>query len=594
MHQWLGHPGKNTTFKSNEILGEMISTSPSSILPCEDCSLSKNWHQDLIKSTSSRASNPGERIYFDTSWVSCNIYGGNKYWFLLVDENSVIIWSRFEKVKSDLKDEVITVIKNIQYRHSISFICCDNEGENQALDQYLDPLIIPLTFEYTPRDTPHHNGVVERKYQTLYQRMMSMLNGEGIYGKLREKLWEECSKTSTLLNNILDNKKIHSEKYPPPQSPYQVFYGNLPKYFFGLKVFGEIGILKTTYSRLQYKLHNKGSTVIFLGYSTRHGTNIYCMFNLSTQSIIISRDITWINVKYGKWKSHVNNSNDSSKKKEQLSNDHHEHFNIYQHSNTQINHPNYEHEEIINEPNHQLEVHQNNTQDLKPSNIRIHWSGKVSGPTNSRVHHSGIVTGMTCVTSIIRQVEPNTIDQSWNHSDINERRKWRLVIKDELTTMIQKNVLSPVNVEDESAVTRPLGMHWVLKIKNNRRYRERLVSKGFLQREEIYYDLSHSPVLCDITFSLLLIYHLLNPTTMMVEVDIKKSFLESNIEEEIYIRTPDILKTLDTTFKYTRFSKLNISVYGLVQAPKNFYYEITNYLQSKNFKIYEGGTLSPK
>ena len=55
---------------------------------------------------------------------------------------------------------------------------------------------------------------------------------------------------------------------------------------------------------------------------------------------------------------------------------------------------------------------------------------------------------MTCVTSIIRQVEPNTIDQDWNHSDINERRKWRLVIKDELTTMIQKNVLSPVKVED--------------------------------------------------------------------------------------------------------------------------------------------------
>ena len=127
-----------------------------------------------------------------------------------------------------------------------------------------------------------------------------------------------------------------------------------------------------------------------------------------------------------------------------MSNDHDEHFNIYHHSNTQINHPNYEPEDIITEPNHQLEVHQNNTQDLQPSNIRIHSSGKVSGSTNSRVHHSGIVTGMTCVTSIIRQVEPNTIDQSWDHSDINQRRKCIIVIKDELNTMIQKNILSPV------------------------------------------------------------------------------------------------------------------------------------------------------
>ena len=128
---------------------------------------------------------------------------------------------------------------------------------------------------------------------------------------------------------------------------------------------------------------------------------------------------------------------------------------------------------------------------------------------------------MTCVTSIIKQVEPNNVDQDWNHSNINERMKFIHVIKDDLTTMIQNNVLSPVKPEDEHCVTRPLGMRWVLKIKDNGRYRSRLVSKVFLQRERVDYDLSHSPVLCDINFILLLIYHLQNPTTMMVSVDIK-------------------------------------------------------------------------
>ena len=154
--------------------------------------------------------------------------------------------------------------------------------------------------------------------------------------------------------------------------------------------------------------------------------------------------------------------------------------------------------------------------------------------------------------------------------------------------MIQKNILSPVKSEDESVVTRPLGMRWVLKIKDNGRYRARIVSKGFLQREGVGYDLSHSPVICDITFRLLLIYHLLNPKTIMVALYIKKAFLESKIEEDIYIRTTDILKTLDTTFKDTRFRKLKRLVYGLVHSSKNFYDEITNYLQSKNFKIYKG------
>ena len=171
--------------------------------------------------------------------------------------------------------------------------------------------------------------------------MRSMLNGSGIYGQLHEKLWSECSKTATLLNNILSNKKIHSGKDQPPQSPYQVFYGKLPKYFSGLKVFGEIVILKMSYSRLQSNLNNKGSTAIFVGYSTRNGTNIYRMFNLTTQSISISRDITWINVKYGKWKSRINNAHDPSQQKEQLQDNHHGHYSLYHHSNEEINHPNY-------------------------------------------------------------------------------------------------------------------------------------------------------------------------------------------------------------------------------------------------------------
>ena len=160
MNQRLVHTGRNTTYKSAEILVEKISMNPLSILPCEDCALSKSRCQDLIKSTSSCESKQGERIYTDTSWLKFNIYGGNKYWFLLVDEQSGMIWKRFSKNKSYLKDEIIPVIKHIQSRHTISFIRCDNAGENQALDQDLDPIIIPLTFEYTPRDTPQHNGVV--------------------------------------------------------------------------------------------------------------------------------------------------------------------------------------------------------------------------------------------------------------------------------------------------------------------------------------------------------------------------------------------------------------------------------------------------
>ena len=42
-----------------------------------------------------------------------------------------------------------------------------------------------------------------------------------------------------------------------------------------------------------------------------------------------------------------------------------------------------------------------------------------------------------------------------------------------------------------------------------------------------------------------------------------------------------------STYQETKFSKLNRSVYGLVKSVKNFYDDITNYLKTKDLKIYE-------
>ena len=53
-------------------------------------------------------------------------------------------------------------------------------------------------------------------------------------------------------------------------------------------------------------------------------------------------------------------------------------------------------------------MNQEHQQKLQSSNVRVHRSGKRSVALDSRVHLSGIVTGMTCVTTIIKQVEPKT------------------------------------------------------------------------------------------------------------------------------------------------------------------------------------------
>jgi hypothetical protein len=49
--------------------------------------------------------------------------------------------------------------------------------------------------------TPQKNGKVDRKFQTLYGRIQAMLNGAGLEGELRDKVWAECDECYIFIRN---------------------------------------------------------------------------------------------------------------------------------------------------------------------------------------------------------------------------------------------------------------------------------------------------------------------------------------------------------------------------------------------------------
>jgi transposase InsO family protein len=48
--------------------------------------------------------------------------------------------------------------------------------------------------ELSGRITPQRNGKIERKFQTLYKRSRSMLNGADLEGELRDKIKKYLNK----------------------------------------------------------------------------------------------------------------------------------------------------------------------------------------------------------------------------------------------------------------------------------------------------------------------------------------------------------------------------------------------------------------
>jgi hypothetical protein len=133
-----------------------------------------------------------------------------------------------------------------------------------------------------------------KEMERLRGRIRAMLNGAGLEGELRDKIWAECVMNVTHLLNIM-SKKLRFK------SPFELLYGEKPKLHNNLKMFGEVGVV-TTKERIQAKLSNRGTTCMYVGYTEHHSRDVYRMLNFTTNSIINFRVIIWLNKTYREWK----------------------------------------------------------------------------------------------------------------------------------------------------------------------------------------------------------------------------------------------------------------------------------------------------
>ena len=89
--------------------------------------------------------------------------------------------------------------------------------------------------------------------------------------------------------------------------------------------------------------------------------------------------------------------------------------------------------------------------------------------------------------------DPINLQQALQSSDSH---KWIDAMKDEMKSMEDKDVLNLVELPKGS---KPIGCKWIFKTKrdsngNVKRYKARIVTKGFTQREGIDYKENFSPV----------------------------------------------------------------------------------------------------
>ncbi|GJW96679.1 retrovirus-related pol polyprotein from transposon TNT 1-94 [Tanacetum coccineum] len=138
-------------------------------------------------------------------------------------------------------------------------------------------------------------------------------------------------------------------------------------------------------------------------------------------------------------------------------------------------------------------------------------------------------------------------------------------------------------------VDRPLcktviNMKWLWKNKRDEentviRNKARLVAKGYGQKEGIDFDESFA-LIARLEAVRLFIAYAVHKSFPVYQMDVKTTFLNRPLKEEVYVNQPDGFIDPHHPDKVYRLKK---ALYGLKQAPKAWSDELSNFLVSKGF-----------
>ena len=157
--------------------------------------------------------------------------------------------------------------------------------------------------------------------------------------------------------------------------------------------------------------------------------------------------------------------------------------------------------------------------------------------------------------------EPECYDEALQDENSS---KWKLVMKDEMDSLLGNQTWELIELPEGKNA---LHNKWVYRIKNehdgSKRFKARLVVKGFQQKKSIDYSEIFSPVVKMSTIRLVL-RMVVTKNLHLEQLDVKIAFLHGDFEKDIYMNQP---KWFIVQGQESLVCKLRKSLYGLKQAP---------------------------
>jgi hypothetical protein len=141
-HGLLGHPDTRTVSAMAKKEGWTLT---GTVKPCGSCALAKARAKAIPKSTMSKATFPGERLFLDISGPYSDSLNQNKYWLRIVDDCTRYSWDCFLPRKTGIQDPLLKlVVMNKAAGKPCTYLGCDNAVENESYSKYARRMIFNL------------------------------------------------------------------------------------------------------------------------------------------------------------------------------------------------------------------------------------------------------------------------------------------------------------------------------------------------------------------------------------------------------------------------------------------------------------------
>lgn len=574
-HKRFGHLNFRTLSTMEKVVNGLPKLNKNHGGVCKWCALGKNI-KSTFHSSESRAKDVLELIHFDLCGpMSVASLSGFWYYVTFIDDFSRKCWIYF--LKSKESDEVLSRFKEFKAlvenfsSKKIKVLRFDNGGEYVSGVFHNFCVEAGIKREFCVPCNPQQNSVAERKNMTIVKVTKAMIHDQS----LQTFLWAEACRIAVYIQNrslhqILDNMTTEED-----------FSGIKPEVSY-FRIFGcPIYIHVPKEKRAQ--LEPSGKKGIFVGYS--ESSKAYRIYILGQKQIEISRDVSFDEDVACK-KSEETNL-ESNKDLEHPQDIDTPDLNVS--SDIQREYTDLEDPVDSPDPADPIDRVDSIVTTACPSNSSAHkkrpmWARhtmeeaeKYATPhgtfRESKRPHKFV--GYVSLMSHIIASEPSSVEEALNQQVRKDAmmEEYQSIMKNDVWDIVPR-------LKNKSVIS----SKWLFKIKHAvdgsiEKFKARFVARGFSQKEGIDFEETFAPVARYTSIRTIIVVATVKGWKLY-QMDVKTTFLNGKIEEEVYIEQPEgfVIHNRDS-----HVCKLKKALYGLKQAPRAWYKRIDQYLLSLGF-----------